>query len=249
MSTIKEKVLNMLNTEITQKPKSKKSPIHKIVREAGQGMYSKLIYVLIMPVSIVMVLYLIIGTLLSIGDILFNTHFTVILNIGDNWLINIATLIFILTIIALVFFWIYNIVLRFTIIKIESIEKLLENTENQVEEISEILSKIQSSYSFVRIIGYMNYLYFLIWSKKYKNMLQDYLKEATYKIIFYLNNLRSDLAIRLQEQQSNLKSAKSEVEKNIKWTTELEKISELQKIRIDKQIEQFEELQRVLVKV
>lgn len=66
---------------------------------------------------------------------------------------------------------------------------------------------------------------------------------------YILTDLRSDLSLRLTEQQQFLESAKSEVEKNIQWTTELEKVSELQKLRLDKQIEQFEELQRVLVKV
>lgn len=64
-----------------------------------------------------------------------------------------------------------------------------------------------------------------------------------------LSDLRSDLSIRLTEEQQILEWAKSEIEENIKGTTELESVSELQKIRIDKQIEQFEELQRVLVKV
>ncbi|MDD2693947.1 MAG: hypothetical protein PHY14_03365 [Candidatus Gracilibacteria bacterium] len=64
-----------------------------------------------------------------------------------------------------------------------------------------------------------------------------------------LINLRSDLQLRLEEQQKTLEQAKSEVEQNIHGTIELEQISELQQARLDKQIEQFEELQRVLVKV
>lgn len=67
--------------------------------------------------------------------------------------------------------------------------------------------------------------------------------------ISILTDLRSDLSIRLIEQEQILKSTKSEVESNIKWTTLLEQVSELQKTRLDKQIEQFEELQRVLIKV
>lgn len=62
-------------------------------------------------------------------------------------------------------------------------------------------------------------------------------------------NLHSDLSIRLAEQEKILESAKSEVEKNISWTTELNQVSELQRARLDRQIEQFEELQRVLVKL
>jgi hypothetical protein len=75
-----------------------------------------------------------------------------------------------------------------------------------------------------------------------------FMKEQLAIINTILTDLRSDLQIRLAEQQQNLESAKSEVEANIKWTTELEQISELQKARLDRQIEQFEELQRVLIK-
>ncbi|MBP9779865.1 hypothetical protein KBD33_04580, partial [Candidatus Gracilibacteria bacterium] len=73
-----------------------------------------------------------------------------------------------------------------------------------------------------------------------------------------LINLRSDLSIRLAEQQNLLESAKGDVEK-IEQTplpplsggleTGLMQVSELQKSRLDKQIKQFEELQKVLVKV
>ena len=68
-------------------------------------------------------------------------------------------------------------------------------------------------------------------------------------ILSILLDLRSDLAIRLTEQQSTLEQAKSEVEKNIVGTPELLAVSELQKTRLDRQIEQFEELQRVLMRV
>ena len=53
----------------------------------------------------------------------------------------------------------------------------------------------------------------------------------------------------MTHQQSILQSTKTEVEKNIHGTTELDQVSELQRARLDRQIEQFEELQRVLVKV
>jgi hypothetical protein len=68
-------------------------------------------------------------------------------------------------------------------------------------------------------------------------------------LIEYLTDLRSDLTIRLAEQQKTLEQAKSEVEQNIHGTSELNQVSELQSARLDRQIEQFEELQRVLVKV
>lgn len=62
-----------------------------------------------------------------------------------------------------------------------------------------------------------------------------------------LSNLKGDLNMHIEKEQSTLESAKSEVEKNIKWTTELNQISELQRARLDKQIKQFEDLQRLLI--
>lgn len=64
-----------------------------------------------------------------------------------------------------------------------------------------------------------------------------------------LTETREILHKEMKQQQKTLEQAKSEVEANIHGTTELEQVSELQKARLDRQIEQFEELQKVLVKV
>ncbi len=63
-----------------------------------------------------------------------------------------------------------------------------------------------------------------------------------------LINIRNNLFKAISEQRSALESAKTEVEKHITGTPELLAVSEAQKVRLDRQIEQFEELQRVLVK-
>ena len=75
------------------------------------------------------------------------------------------------------------------------------------------------------------------------------LQELPVAIVTILTDLRSDLATRLTEQQQILESAKTEVEHNITGTPELLAVSDTQKLRLDRQIEQFEELQRVLVRV
>jgi hypothetical protein len=62
--------------------------------------------------------------------------------------------------------------------------------------------------------------------------------------LLILEDLRSDLQLRLTEQQSTLEQAKAEVSND-----ELNRVSKLQRQRLDKQIEQFEELQRVLMRV
>ncbi len=83
----------------------------------------------------------------------------------------------------------------------------------------------------------------------YQELIHKFYKYEFDFMFEILTDLRSDLSIRLAEQKKNLESAKSEVEKNIVWTTELNQVSGLQRARLDRQIEQFEELQKVLVKV
>ncbi len=68
-------------------------------------------------------------------------------------------------------------------------------------------------------------------------------------LLLILTNLRSDLQLRLIEQQQTLEQAKSSLSTHVHWSDELGRVSELQRARLDKQIEQFEELQRVLVKI
>lgn len=75
-----------------------------------------------------------------------------------------------------------------------------------------------------------------------------FMKEQLAIINTILTDLRYDLQNRINQQKQLLESAKSEALDNIKWTTELEQVSELQRIRLDKQIKQFEELQKILIK-
>lgn len=135
---------------------------------------------------------------------------------------------------------ILNLLISDFLKKLSKINTIYINEINYVEKTEQILLKL------IEIKKIMNYIMsFNLWYFIWKEILQvqiDYL-------LMVISDLRSDLALRLTEQQNLLEYAKSEVSENIKWTTELESISELQKVRLDKQIEQFEELQRVLVKV
>jgi hypothetical protein len=64
-----------------------------------------------------------------------------------------------------------------------------------------------------------------------------------------LIDIRYDLINRITEQKGTLKLAKEQVSKVIQGNTALNEISRLQITRLDSQIEQFEQLQRVLVKM
>lgn len=116
----------------------------------------------------------------------------------------------------------------------------IEDICKQIEYIGIKIADIQSK---------RKYLWIAIMKESTRKSMSNSFILITKWVLLTLTDLRSDLSIRLAEQKSTLKSAKSEVEKNITWTTELNQVSELQRTRLDRQIEQFEELQRVLVKV
>lgn len=64
-----------------------------------------------------------------------------------------------------------------------------------------------------------------------------------------IRDLQGDLIHEVHKRQSLLAEAQSELSHHVTSTSELEHVSEIQRIRLDRQIEQFEELQRVMVKV
>jgi len=110
------------------------------------------------------------------------------------------------------------------------------------EKLEELLQYIKESQWKLRIIR-------ILWDTKTKMLTKETTQICLLEIYRIIIELKNHLINELVNQQTTLESAKSEVEKNIKWTTELNQVSELQRTRLDRQIEQFEELQRVLVKV
>ena len=127
--------------------------------------------------------------------------------------------------------------------------KLLTNKESALYTIDAIWEKIEQIRSLLedihRIKSKQSAYKRNISMSKFELLLQ----ELPVAIVTILTDLRSDLATRLTEQQQILESAKTEVEHNITGTPELLAVSDTQKLRLDRQIEQFEELQRVLVRV
>ncbi len=119
---------------------------------------------------------------------------------------------------------------------------------NDIQNITQILVSVEKIHSTLQEILILSGKL----TKKYPKvivMIHTFTQDIGNTVLKTLLNLWFDLQIRLTEQQKNLEWAKSEIEANIQWTTELNQVSELQKARLDRQIEQFEELRRVLVKV
>ncbi len=125
---------------------------------------------------------------------------------------------------------------------------LLNNNIWTIDVIENILQKTREIYKIFITINTKKKLLLIAGRSETKKYFVDYSNIILKYLIVILTDLRSDLQIRLTEQQKILESAKTEVTENIQWTSNLAQVSELQKVRLDKQIEQFGELQRVLVR-
>lgn len=161
--------------------------------------------------------------------------------------------LWIFSVALLLIFGCYVFFYRFKLIK--KIHHLFEisNTETDIQE---ILTQIEDIYQF---FTHKKIFFSYMTSQMGKNgtialqRIQEQKKKSWWAIIeflvIFLRKLSIDLQDQVTKQKQTLEQAKSEVEKNIQWTGELAQVSDLQKARLDRQIEQFEELQRILVKV
>ncbi len=160
-------------------------------------------------------------------------------------LLTIITMAIGVSILTYIGVWFYTDIRIILLLKgLREFNTFWNNSHSKIKNFEEILTSITSIHKQFNALPILkNYVY----SRDSKYLFLQ--KLETQYFIEILTDLRSDLTTRLTEQQQILESAKSEVTKNIHWTTELDHVSELQKVRLDRQIEQFEELQRVLVKV
>ena len=185
------------------------------------------------------------------------------IDIRNNWEVSSHMLYYILAILWAFFTyllipWLCEKVWRFCSIQIDNfLWKVIWNISTisdkiaqwivDIQSIDEVLEKITECYSLMTKIERLKLLFF--YSKTLKNNIISTRSSIVKWMNHILIDLHSDLSTRLLEQQKSLEWAKSEVEKNLRWTNALEQVSEIQKARLDRQIEQFEELQRVLVKI
>jgi hypothetical protein len=122
-----------------------------------------------------------------------------------------------------------------------------EASKKNIESLEMILNHTQSILQLIWKIHHVNQLLHFFANKKIITKMNHFLKDYTDNIVGFLWNLRSDLIYRLEEQQQILTSAQYEFDHHISGTTELDQVATLQRQRLDEQIRQFEELQRVLV--
>ncbi len=121
--------------------------------------------------------------------------------------------------------------------------------QQRILDFQEIYNHGKEVYKINKSLLFLRKTFWWLLTKETIWSLEKFFIETSRNTIAVLTDLRSDLATRLTEQQQILEWAKSEVEQNITGTPEVLAVSELQKARLDRQIEQFEELQMVLVRV
>ena len=128
------------------------------------------------------------------------------------------------------------------------IYKIFQETPFSVEKIDTIIALTDSTRQELISLHKFEKFWFLFSQKSRINIIE--LKSLIFPIIYaILRDLQKDILHHTEVQISKLQKAKSTVEQNITGTIELEQVSELQKARLDRQIEQFEELQKILVRV
>ena len=125
----------------------------------------------------------------------------------------------------------------------------LQESIEKIEDITTIQEKMHEIWKTIKKILILRKVLSWITTKKSFIEINNYFKTEIGVFLSSMINLRSDLLTRIEEQKQTLTWAKADVEDHISGTTALEQVSELQRARLDEQIHQFEELQRVLVKI
>lgn len=151
-------------------------------------------------------------------------------------------------------FWFYYSRYK-TRIELWQLQKwLLKVTENkkdyEKENLDEILLDVEEIHTFTKQTFITKKRFYIkIMNVFLSGWMNIYINWHIDKLLGVLKNIQKNLIDHLNEQKSILQSAKSEVDKNLTGNPELLAVSEAQKLRLDRQIEQFEELQKRLVKI
>lgn len=133
--------------------------------------------------------------------------------------------------------------LRYHALTLYSLSKENTKTPADIENILKQSQKIKHTISFIMNVWRLKFIF----SSASKWQIKELISITTSLGYISLTQLRSDLQFQLREQQKTLEWAKLEIETYLVGSQEILKISELQKIRLDRQIEQFEKLQQRLI--
>ena len=110
-----------------------------------------------------------------------------------------------------------------------------------------LLDSMHDIWSISELLQFTNNLELLFQEVKSYNFWKEFLKNEIDFICSLLLDASSILHGKISDKIMFIKNWKNQL-LWVHWTTDLNQVSALQQSRLDKQIEQFEELQRVLVK-
>jgi hypothetical protein len=212
---------------------------------------SRLMMLLVVSVSVIFG-FIIVVWLIIMGTLI---YLFVVASFSSSWSVWISDWI-LETIIVVLLFLIpssFGFLMNKWMSSMNIAEKLKQNTinlyilcKNRPDDIDTILKqsqKVKWIISFIMTIERLKFIFSDASKEKIKTLVSIVISLG-YMILM---GLRSNLTLHLTEQKKNLQSAKLEIEENLVGNEEVFKASEMQKIRIDKQIQQFEKLQQRLI--
>ncbi len=129
----------------------------------------------------------------------------------------------------------------------ENSSKLYENYSSLCE-IEDILEYSNNLYSYLESIKDYRKMSEKALSPLAQRYLKEYIVESIKFALVVLRDIYDDMKIGLKKKRYLLLGAKSSLS-SVSWTPELTQVSEIQRTRLDRQIEQFEALQRILTKI
>ena len=148
--------------------------------------------------------------------------------------------------VGLVFMWITETLIERKVKKILNAEKMIQKLESRSlltkQNINEILVTLQQVYIALSVVQYVSRF-------REKKIFRDYLNEIFSRIMSILSDLKNDLKNELSVWQEILVQVNTKINSTTLEVPEFKEILSLQSTRLDKQIVQFEELQKVLLKI
>ncbi len=130
--------------------------------------------------------------------------------------------------------------------KIIQIKDVLNDRKNYIWDLKELVSLINTLHNLMKKILFLKKTFLFFLTKKTNKQIKTYFQMVQENILNILKELKYELEMEISIQNERLTQAKFDLSQNLTGTPELLAVSEAQKIRLDKQIEEFEELQKRL---
>jgi hypothetical protein len=133
-------------------------------------------------------------------------------------------------------------------LRAKQIQKLLKNEVSTLSNIDSILMHLIELKNILWKIVTIKKIFGRIFTKETNTEIIKYMTGITKDVILLIKNLQSDFHVGIEKEILEIRGARSLLLKNMN-SEKYSHLSKLQSTRLDHQIKQFEELQKVLVKI